>query len=592
MQLKTYLFYTLIRERAAMEFGTIIQQSTAFIKNKTSNIRVKMRGLKTGFLNPKIFSCIKPAVLGRQKNILYIIVPAGLLLIAVTAFLMTSRINSARQGLIDNGKSIIELFPENEAANWLARARSRRDDWQIEALFKLKAIIQLMQKNRLINYALIVDAKSGRIRAHTVGKLVGDIYKPVTQDKVLQEGERFRAQRFMNSKNNEYLIDFSSPIYYGQGEKKIKMGSFHFGLPFEKVELALKRRKITLLLMTVFTFLSIITFVILKDRTERKKKALLPESDRNRIGPYILEKKIASGGMGELFVARKEVGDFRMRVALKRILSEKADDKEYISSLLDEANLVSQLHHPNIATLHDFGNVMGTYFIAMEYIKGENLLAVINKCHGDIPAALVLYIVSEICKGLDYAHNKTDDFSGKPLNIVHRDVSPQNILVSFEGDVKIVDFGIARAAQRQSKNTVCGVVKGKLHYMSPEQASAGTDIDRKSDIFSMGILFYELLSGDKVYRGETSHEILRLACEAEIPPIGETRGDLPGELNRIVMKTLEREPAMRYQTAGEVFKDIINFVKTSPEFMYTKAGLAGFMKERFREEDVNPGGSS
>ncbi|NOZ69935.1 MAG: serine/threonine protein kinase [Deferribacteres bacterium] len=561
-----------------MEFGTILQQSTAFIKNKTSSIRTKLRGL----LTLRMLSGVS-TVLDRQKKILYIAVTAGLFVIAATAFLTTNQIHSARQALISSGKYIIGVFPENEAANWLARARSRRDDWQIEALFKLKAIIQGISKDSGINYALIMDVKNGRIKAHTDERLVGTVYNPVEGDRVLQEGGKFTALRFMDSRGSEYLVDFSSPIYYGQGKNRIKIGSFHFGLPFSEVETALKRRKIALWAVTVSVFFSIIALVVLKDRMEKKRKRLLPESDRNRIGPYVLEKKIASGGMGELFVARKEVGDFRMRVALKRILSEKADDTEYISSLLDEANLVSQLRHPNIATLHDFGNVMGTYFIAMEYIKGENLLSIMKKAGGDMPVGLVLYVVSEVCKGLDYAHKKTDDFSGKPLNIVHRDISPQNILVSFEGDVKIV-VGIARAAQRQSKNTVCGVVKGKLHYMSPEQASASGNIDSRSDIFSLGILFYELLSGDRVYRGETSHEILKQACEAEILPIGEKRGDLPGELGRIVMKMLEREPLQRYQTAGEVFKDIIDFVKASPGFRYTRAELAEFMKERFSED--------
>ncbi len=561
-----------------MEFGTILQQSTTFIKNKTSSIRTKLRG----FLNLRMVSGLRP-VLGRQKKILYIIIPAGLIVIAGTAFLTTNQVNSARQGLINSGKYIIEVFPENEAANWLARARSRRDDWQIEALFKLKAIIQGISKNRVINYALITDVKNGRIRAHSDERLVGGLYNPVEGDRIFRQGEKFTALRFMDSKAGGYIVDFSSPIYYGQGKNRIKIGSFHFGLPFREVEKALERRKIALWAAAVSVFLSVIALVVLKDRMDRKRKAALPESDGNRIGAYVLEKKIASGGMGELFVARKEVGDFRMRVALKRILSEKADDTEYISALLDEANLVSQLRHPNIATLHDFGNVMGTYFIAMEYIRGENLLSIMKRAGGDIPVGLALYVVSEVCKGLDYAHKKTDDFSGKPLNIVHRDISPQNILVSLEGDVKIVDFGIARAAQRQSKNTVCGVVKGKLHYMSPEQASAGGNIDSRSDIFSLGILFYELLSGNKVYRGETSHEILRLACEAEIPPLGERRGDLPGELNRIVMKMLERDPSQRYQSAGEVFRDIIDFVKVTPGFMYTKAALAAFMKERFGE---------
>jgi serine/threonine-protein kinase len=284
--------------------------------------------------------------------------------------------------------------------------------------------------------------------------------------------------------------------------------------------------------------------------------------------------------MGELFLARKEIGKFRMRVAVKRILSERANDKDYITALLDEANVASQLKHPNIATLYDFGNIGGHYFIAMEYVSGENLLSIMNSYAGIFPVNYVIYIMEEVCKGLDYAHNKVDDFSNKPLNIVHRDISPQNLLISLEGNVKIVDFGIARAAQRQSKQTTVGIVKGKLHYMSPEQASGSGEMDRRSDIFSLGLICYELLSGHKVYDGNTLQEILKLACNAKIAPIAEVRKDVPDELNRIIMKCLAPEQSQRYQTAKEVYEDLLLFVSSHPETEGTKSEMAKFMHER------------
>ncbi len=574
-----------------MEFGTLIHQSTAFIKNKTGNFIVKISNLKKKLLDQIISVKIQP-VLKRQKIPLLIVIPASLLIILASGLLLTNQVNSSRQNIINYGASIIERFPENEAANWLARSRSNKEDWQIESLFKLKALIETVTGNRSLYYAFIVDDKSGSIKAHTNESMVGNDYIQDTKGKVLKEDEKFKAQRFLDKQTNKYIVDFSSPIYYGKGENRKRIGAFHFGLPFDEMEGALKRRRVLHPLIAIFTFLTATGFVLVKDKLDtRKKPAVLPHLDGNRIGPYILEKKIASGGMGELFLARKEIrkeiGSFSMRVAVKRILSEKANDKEYISFLFDEANLASQLRHPNIVTLHDFGDILGTYFIAMEFVEGENLLAIMNICQESIPVGQILYIISEICKGLDYAHNKNDDFSKKPLNIVHRDISPQNILVSFEGDVKIVDFGIARAAQRQSKNTTYGVVKGKLHYMSPEQASGSGVIDRRSDIFSLGIIFYELLSCHKVYRGDTIQELLRSACEADIPPIGTRRSDLPEDLNRIVMKILQHAPSQRYQTAGDLLKDIMSFSDKYTKFKCTKTELAGFMKETFTTKKDN-----
>jgi serine/threonine-protein kinase len=273
-----------------------------------------------------------------------------------------------------------------------------------------------------------------------------------------------------------------------------------------------------------------------------------------------------------------------MRAVIKRVLPERATDEKFITAFLDEANLASQLRHPNIVTIHDFGNDQGTYFIAMEFIDGENLLEIMKACENKVPIKYTLYIIAEACKGLDYAHNKIDDFTKKSLNIVHRDVSPQNILVAFDGDVKIVDFGIAKATQRQGKNTTVGIVKGKLLYMSREQASGKTDIDRKSDIFSLGLLFYELLSGESAYNGETFQEILTLACQAKMITIGERVKNLPADLNQIVKKVLEPEPENRYQTAELLIKDIIKFLRKNPEFRCSKAEMAKFMQEKCKDK--------
>lgn len=571
----------------------MIQQTTAFFKSKTNKIVLLFAGYKTRFLNKKIIislqNHIRP-ILSRQKKVLILALCSFLFISILAAIFMNDQINSLKEELMNWGISIIERFPEKEAANWLARGRSERNEWKIESLFKLKSIILRIKENRLVRYALIVDDKSGVIKAHVIDGLVGNPYEPIVGDELPLEknetGEKFRAQLYQDNQY-ENLVDFLSPIYYGKRERRIRIGTFHFGLSFDDVNAALQKRKILLPLLSFLILMIAIGSVVIKDRVEIIKKNLLPESEKNRFGPYILEQKIASGGMGELFIARKEVGKFKMRVAIKRILPEKAYDKEYIAAFLDEANIISQLRHPNLAGINDFGNIQGNYFIAMEYIDGKNLLAIMNASQGKLSIKYILFIIINVCKGLDYAHNSKDDFSGKHLKIVHRDISPQNILVSYEGGVKIVDFGIAKANQRQSKDTSVGILKGKLAYMSPEQASGKGDIDARSDIFSLGIIFYELLAGAKVYKAELSHfEMLKSVCQAKITTIKRLRTDLSPQLNKIVMKILKPDPSRRYQSMGELLKDLIKLKKEYPEFECSKKELAGFIQEIFKKDTL------
>ena len=568
-----------------MESKSLIEQSTAFIKNTTCAIRTKLSGLKEKLLHLQFFRSASQ-IIERQKTTCLIVFTSMLLVTGGSYYLMTANVNSFKQELIDRGTLIAGQFSSVEAANWLARSRSSRRDWQIESLFKLKAILLSAAQNRHVIYALIMDDKDNVIKAHTTESLVGSVYQPVTGKEIASEESGIIMLKYAGTADEKSLVDVASPVFYGKGEKRLMIGTFHFGLSYDDVDRAVKSKNVLFPLFSSALLMLGAALIVARDNAARKKKSRI-ETDSNRLGPYILEKKIATGGMGELFLARKEIGKFRMRVAVKRILSERANDKDYITALLDEANVASQLKHPNIATLYDFGNIGGHYFIAMEYVDGENLLSIMNSCTGTFPVSHVIYIMEEVCRGLDYAHDKVDDFSSKPLNIVHRDISPQNILISLEGNVKIVDFGIARAAQRQSKQTTVGIVKGKLHYMSPEQASASGKMDRRSDIFSLGLICYELLSGHKVYDGSTLQEILKLACNAEITPIAQVRTDVPEELNRIIMKSLTPERSRRYQTAREVYEDLLLFVRAHPETECTKAEMAKFMQERSGREQVD-----
>jgi len=276
-----------------------------------------------------------------------------------------------------------------------------------------------------------------------------------------------------------------------------------------------------------------------------------------RFGKYLLLEKLATGGMAQLYRAKIiGVEGFEKFIAIKQILPHLAHEEELITSFIDEAKLAALLNHQNIVQIYDFGSMENSYFITMEYLFGKDLRAVNAKAKetgSPISLENALYLVSKVCAGLDYAH-KLKDFQGKPLNIIHRDISPQNIFLTYEGDVKIVDFGIAKAAS-QSTITQVGMIKGKVAYMSPEQA-AGKVIDHRSDIFATGILLYELVAGRRMFQGDDTLQILSKVREAEFTPLGTLKGGLPEKLYDIVAKALAKDPEERYQTCADMQADL------------------------------------
>src|SRR5262245_26827807 len=235
--------------------------------------------------------------------------------------------------------------------------------------------------------------------------------------------------------------------------------------------------------------------------------------------------------MAEVFRAKATgVEGFEKLVAIKRILPNIAEDDEFITMFIDEAKIAVQLTHANIAQIYDLGKIDDSYFIALEFVWGKDLRTIFERARkrGEIlPIALSCYVISRICEGLDYAHRKRDA-QGDDLQIVHRDVSPQNLLVSYEGEVKIIDFGIAKAANKASK-TQAGILKGKFGYMSPEQVR-GLPLDRRSDIFSVGIVLYELLTGERLFLGESDFSTLEKVRNVEIMPPTLHNPKIPEEL--------------------------------------------------------------
>ena len=250
-----------------------------------------------------------------------------------------------------------------------------------------------------------------------------------------------------------------------------------------------------------------------RPRRREEPAAAVPSSGPDRFGQYEILEKIASGGMAELYKAKRTgVEGFQKIVAIKKILPHLADDEEFVTMFADEAKLAAQLNHPNIIHIYDLGKIQaGGYFIAMEYVDGRDLRGrSSSRRHATLgvplPVPLAVYIASKVASALDYAHRRRDA-EGHELNIVHRDVSPQNILISYEGDIKLCDFGIAKAASKASK-TQSGALKGKIQYMSPEQAW-GKPIDRRSDLFSLGVVLHELLTGERLFRGRHRHHRAR-----------------------------------------------------------------------------------
>ncbi|PTL78171.1 serine/threonine-protein kinase [Vitiosangium sp. GDMCC 1.1324] len=268
-------------------------------------------------------------------------------------------------------------------------------------------------------------------------------------------------------------------------------------------------------------------------------------------GKYQLIKRLAMGGMAQIYLARQRGPEgFEKLVVVKRILPHLAENDEFVRMFLDEARIAARLDHPNIVQIFDLGAQDDSFFIAMEYIHGEDLRRVWKRAERSgqlIPVPLVCRVMIEACAGLDHAHKKVDA-NGKPLNIVHRDISPQNILLTFEGRAKVVDFGIAKAAD-QATETRSGVLKGKYSYMSPEQASGQKKLDCRSDIFALGVVLYELLTGARLFKRTNDMATLQAVAECDIKPPSQLNPRVPKDLDPIVMKALARAPEDRYAEA-------------------------------------------
>lgn len=276
-----------------------------------------------------------------------------------------------------------------------------------------------------------------------------------------------------------------------------------------------------------------------------------------KLGRYELVKRLARGGMAELLLARQAGPEgFEKLLVIKRLLPSLADQEDIVRMFLNEARIAARLTHPNIVQIFDLGKTGSEYFIAMEYVNGRDLRAIqksADKQEQPLPYELSSYVLTCVCRGLHHAHTLRDT-SGSLLGLVHRDVSPHNVLLSFSGDVKLADFGIAKATALAAE-TQAGVLKGKFAYMSPEQIR-GEELDARSDVFSAGILLHELVCWQRLFRRESDFATIRAVESEAVPPPSAIRDDVPDVLENVIMRALDRDRDLRYATAQEMQMDL------------------------------------
>ena len=316
----------------------------------------------------------------------------------------------------------------------------------------------------------------------------------------------------------------------------------------------------------------------------------MPTPRLERFGKYELIERIAKGGMGETYLAELQaVAGVTKRVVIKKMLPQVAEDAALVEAFVQEARITAGLSHGNIAQVFDFGEIDGEYFLAMEYVRGRSLLDVLGGLpragYPNLPYPVTAYVVIELLKALHYAHTRTDP-DGRPLNIVHRDISHDNVLISYEGDVKLVDFGVAKSAAKGRAETEPGLVKGKYRYLSPEQAQA-KPLDARSDLFSVGIVLYELLAGASPFAGR-GQRVMTQIVSGEISPLRVRAPDVPEALVDVTMRALERDKELRPGSAREMQEALSRWLFTrTPDF--SGDVLRELMGELFAEELARAG---
>jgi serine/threonine protein kinase len=299
------------------------------------------------------------------------------------------------------------------------------------------------------------------------------------------------------------------------------------------------------------------------------------------IGKYVVRRKLAEGGMAEIYLAAVLGPEgFEKDVVIKRVRPGLANDPGFVRMFIAEARVASRLNHPNLVHIFDFDKHEDTYYLAMEYVRGHSLWELRRRCQERgvaIPPMLVAQIAMEVARGLAFAHRLTEN--GRSLGLVHRDVTPHNVLLSFDGTVKLTDFGIAKAGTRA---TASGVLKGKFAYMAPEQAR-GDPVDARTDVFALGVTSWELLTGARLFEGDGDVAVLRAVQESLIAPPARLNPEVPLALDAVVMRALERDPARRWPTAHEMERALAEFLMGAARSL-DDTDVGAFLQRMFPEE--------
>jgi len=478
--------------------------------------------------------------------------------------LLNNAQHASHQEVYDSGVLSAQTIAEKVTAPLLAR----------DVLTLNVAVGELEKKHHPV-FTAILD-HDDKIIAHSDPNEIGKEYTVPTNKSKIGTDNAVSIERM--TIKDKHILCFSKVLVFSQ----IPIGKILFGIDAAPLDQTVAGDKRKILIIWGVCAVCFIAAVFLTDiYLKNKQKKALEEMEKTRkVGPYLLTKKIAQGGMAELYLAEyiREDG-FRRTVAVKKILPHLMENRDFVDMFIREARLAAILQHPNIVQIYDLIKVHNAHFMAMEYVPGKNLAEILAYEKKGLTVGMATFIIQKISLGLYYSHTRTSDDTGEPLNIVHRDVSAQNMLISFKGEVKISDFGISKARSEPSL-TRAGVIKGKLSYLAPEQA-LGKGADHQSDIYALGIIFYEILSGKRLYKFENELEALSSLPTMVVPPINTIRKDIPNELNQIVMKCLEKAPGDRYDSGKMIYEDLAQFRKNQ-NISFDETHLIDFMAKRFK----------
>jgi len=549
--------------------STTVLWMVQFATVKFTNISNKLLNIKFVKQSHKFFQHINKFFKQNKKGIIVCLILW--LSINVTGFFIyRQNVTNLKDDFYQKGMSTTQSLTERIGPSLLEKD-----------ILSLNVAIRGLANRKNIAFAAILDHKN-KVVAYTGPNMIN----PFTSIKNLRPIETIDSVFIETGKggsDNIQLISFSKDVSFS----KVKIGKVYYGMFLTGLNNAFSRFKMIFLSMLLVSTIILSAVLFLMDRISRAKAIKIRKELEGitNIGPYLLREKIAEGGMAELFLADyiREDG-FRRIVAVKKILLHLAENQDFINMFIREARLAALLRHPNVIQIIDFGKIKNVYYIAMEYIDGKNLAEIMAHIKEPLSVDLSIFLILQISAGLHYSHAKTNDETGEPLNIVHRDISPQNLIISYQGEVKIGDYGISKARSEPSF-TQAGVIKGKLSYLSPEQA-LGQEVGRQADIYALGLIFYEILSGKRVYRFSDNIEAIRSIPEKEIPPLMSVKPYIPDELNRIVMKCLEKDLKLRYQSAQDLHDDLIN-LKSKLKIIYDAYHLGNFMKKNFDKTKVS-----